>query len=177
MNVVLDSLPPEGRSVTASFDDAWLVEAVRGAVDAKPRAVSTQLQVNKEAGDRFRVTGTLAARWQAHCDRCVRLLDVAFEGSVDLLYQRGRMADAEEVDLSTEELDIGWIEGGSIDLAAVVSEQVVLWLPDRVLCAEEHTTRVDTADTGACEVPVHDGGPDLRKKSAFSALANWKPSH
>jgi len=177
MKVVLDSLPPEGRAVTGALDDEWLFDAARRAVEAKPRALSATLRVRKDTDARFRVTGELSARWRTSCDRCVRQLMVTLDGPVDLLYQRGTAPQDDEVDLGADDLDIGWINGGSIDLADVVSEQLTLWLPDRTLCEDAHTTRTDTADDGPCAVPHHDGGPDLQKKSPFSALANWKPPH
>lgn len=179
MKVVLDSLPPEGRSVAAGLDDPWIFEAARGALDAKPRALAATLQVRRAAdGDgRFQVAGSLSVEWRTSCARCVRSLVATLEGPVDLAYQRGKMPDAEDVELEAGDLDIGWIEGGSLDLSDVVSEQIALWLPDRLLCASDGTSRTDASDDGVCAVPEHDGGPDLRKKSAFSGLANWKPPH
>jgi len=177
MKVVLDGLPPDGKACAGALDDKWLFDAARQALEAKPRELSAALHVRKESKDRFRVTGELAVSWRTSCDRCVRPLTGHLEGAVDLLYQRGKMSDGEEVDLEAEDLDLGWVEGGSLDLGDVVSEQVALWLPDRILCSDGHAKRADSDDNSPCVVPEHDGGPDLQKKSPFSSLANWKPSH
>jgi uncharacterized metal-binding protein YceD (DUF177 family) len=175
MKVVLDSLRPEGRTVVATLGDAWLSDATRQVVGARPHALAAELKVTKDADKRFRVTGALSVGWQISCDRCLRLLSVTLGGDVDLLYQRGGLPDAEDVELQSGDLDLGWIEGGSIDLADVVAEQLALWKSDRVVCADPGSMRVDSEDEGLCELPKYDGGPALQKKSAFSALANWKP--
>jgi uncharacterized metal-binding protein YceD (DUF177 family) len=177
MKVVLDGLPPEGRTLSGGLDDAWFFEAVRVTVGAKPRALSAELHVARVGAEKFQVTGTLSIVWHVSCDRCVRVLRSRLEGPLDLTYQRGSLPTDEDLELAAGDLDIGWIEGGSLVLADVVSEQVSLWLPDRQLCGGEGVERVEQTDTGPCELPEYDHGPDLKKKSSFSALANWKPSH
>jgi uncharacterized metal-binding protein YceD (DUF177 family) len=177
MKVVLDSLPPDGVTVSAGIPDAWCFEAARQSLEAKPRELSAVLRVQKAESNRFRVEGNLSVSWRSACDRCVRMLANTLSGPVDLTYQRGELPSEDELDLTAEDMDIGWVDGGSLDLSDVVSEQVTLWLPDRLVCASECSSREDSTDTGPCEVPEHDGGPDLQKKSPFSALANWKPSH
>ena len=177
MKVVLDGLPPGGRTLSGGLEDAWLFEATRRAVGAKPRVLLAELHVARAGAEKYRVTGTLAVTWKVSCDRCVRMLRSRLEGTLDLMYQRGSMPSEEELDLGAADLDIGWIQGGSLDLGDVVSEQVALWLPERQLCGSEGVERMDAADSGPCEVPEYDHGPDLKKKSPFSALANWKPSH
>ena len=177
MKVVLDGLPPEGRTVEAGLEDAWLASAARQAVEAKPHGLFARLHVAREDGERFRVTGRMSVAWKISCDRCVRMLSMELEGPVQLMYQRGAVPTDQDLDLESGDMDIGWIQGGTMDLADVVSEQIALWAPERVLCENSEATRIDATDKGACEVPEHDGGPELKRKSAFSALANWKPSN
>ncbi len=177
MKVVLDGLPPEGRTVSAGLEDAWLLEAVLLAVGAQPETLFAELHVARAGAEKFRVTGRLSVTWRVRCDRCLRMLRSQLGGPLDLVYQRGVVPSEEEVELAAGDLDIGWIQGGSLELADVVSEQLALWLPDRQFCADEGVERVDATDFGPCALPEHDDGPDLKKKSPFSALANWKPSH
>ena len=186
MKIVVDALPPEGRTVRAAMEDVWLFEAARRSVEAKPRALSCELRVAKQAIERdsgrpqdsdprFVVEGALAVGWRKACDRCVRPLRVTMEGAVSLTYVRGALPDSEEVDLEAVDLDIGWFEGGSLDLADVVSEQLALWLPDRITCDDPRAVRTDTTDVGACTVHQQAGGGDLSRQTPFSGLANWKP--
>ena len=70
--------------------------------------------------EKFQVTGTLSIVWHVSCDRCVRVLRCRLDGPLDLVYQRGSMPTDEEVELAAGDLDIGWIQGGSLVLAGVV---------------------------------------------------------
>jgi len=186
VKVVVDALPPEGRTVRATLEDAWLFEAARRSIEAKPRALSCDLKVSKQPVDRdsgrpqdrdprFLVGGSLSVTWKQACHRCVRSLRMTMEGPVALTYVRGTLPDSDEVELEAGDLDLGWFDGGSLDLADVVSEQLALWLPDRVVCGDARAERTDTADDGACALHQHDGGPDLSRQTPFSGLANWKP--
>ncbi len=177
MKVVLDGLPPEGRVVEGGIDELWLVEAVRQAIGVKPRGTAVKLHVNREGSERFCVTGSVSVDWKATCDRCVRLLRSSLEGPVRLMYQRGSLPTEEDLELAEGDLDIGWIQGGSLDLSDVVSEQIALWMPDRIRCGDARVSRLDPSDTGPCVLPKQQDGPPLKRNSAFSALANWKPSH
>ncbi len=177
MKVIVENLPPEGRTVAAGLEDPWFAAAVRTAAEQKPRGGETLLTVKRaEAAEGFfRVTGTLHVQWHQACDRCVRLVRVDLRGDVDLQYQKGGVPDEEEVDLESEALDTGWFEGSELDLSDVVCEQVALWLPDRVLCDDDGVSRIDSEDAGPCALPEQEPGPDLSPKSPFSSLANWKP--
>ncbi len=186
MKVVVDALPPEGRTVRGSASDSWLFEAARRSVEAKPRSLSCSLTVKKAPvsrdpglartrDPRFLVEGELSVVWRQACHRCVRTLKMALEGPVSLIYVRGTLANSDEVEVDSTELDIGWFEGGSLDLSDVVSEQLALWLPERLVCDDAHAIRIDTADDGPCQLHPQDAGPDLRRQTPFSGLANWKP--
>jgi uncharacterized metal-binding protein YceD (DUF177 family) len=187
VKIVVDALPPEGRTVRAALEDGWLFEAARQSVEAKPRTLSCELKVAKQSIDRdsgrpqdrdprFVVEGTLAVSWRQACHRCVRPLEMTMEGPVSLTYVRGALPDCDEVDLEAVDLDIGWFEGGSLDLADVVSEQLALWLPDRVICAEERAVRSDSTDVGVCSLHQQgEGGAGVSRQTPFSGLANWKP--
>lgn len=186
MKVVVDALPPEGRTVRATVSDSWLFDSARRSIEAKPRSLSCVLTVKKvpvsrdpelarTRAPRFVVDGELSVEWRQACHRCVRSLKMDLQGPVSLTYVRGALEDSDEVELESTDLDIGWFEGGSLDLADVVSEQLALWLPERVVCDDAHSSRIATSDDGACQLHQQDAGPDLRRQTPFSGLANWKP--
>lgn len=177
MKIILDSLPPVGRQTPVGLDHPWAVAAARTALGVGPRALSGQLKVvrHPKKAEALAVTGELAVGWEQGCDRCTRSLHVTLSGPVDLTYLRGTPPTEAELDLAADDLDLAWVQDGSLDLAAVVSEQLALWLSDRVVCGDDGTARADASDTGPCEVPRHDGGPELEKPNPFSALANWEP--
>ncbi len=80
---------------------------------------------------------------------------------------KGAPSPADGVELQEDELDVGWFEGPGLDLAAVVSEQLALWLPDVVRCDSPGATR---AVPGECALPVQDPGPDLKRRNPFAGI-------
>lgn len=91
------------------------------------------------AGSRtIRVRGTIQGRVEAHCSRCLEPMAQVFDNSFDLYYYpMSLIARSESVPIDREDTDIGFYEGHGLELADVVREQVMLWLPMRGLCRED----------------------------------------
>jgi uncharacterized protein len=91
------------------------------------------------AGSRtIRVRGTIQGRLESRCSRCLEPLSQAFDNSFDLYYYPMTLiARSESVPIDRQDTDIGFYEGHGLELADVVQEQVMLWLPMRGLCRED----------------------------------------
>ena len=87
------------------------------------------------AGERYVLEGALAGRLQILCDRCLehykRELKSKFRVFLAL-----PLSDTEksEIELTDEDLEIGFISGEEIDLDDIIRERIYLSLPIRSIC-------------------------------------------
>jgi uncharacterized protein len=82
------------------------------------------------AVDSIAVHGTLAMPWRSQCRRCLTELDGVARIVIDEVYQ--------DADRQTAALDDAFpIEGDQIDLVPAVRENLLLELPDHVLCRDD----------------------------------------
>jgi uncharacterized protein len=86
----------------------------------------------------IRVSGYLRVLLEFDCDRCLEAARLPLEGSFNLLYEPVEDDWLEqETALSPSDAEIGYYEGDGIDLADVIREQILLWLPMRRICSGE----------------------------------------
>ena len=86
-------------------------------------------------GPEVRVRGRLGTRLEACCDRCLVSVAIPVEEEFDLFYRPvSTIARAEEVELPEAELGVGFLFGDGIELADVVTEQVILSVPMKIVC-------------------------------------------
>ena len=99
------------------------------------------LQVNAVAelrGSEIHIRGRVATSLEACCDRCLVSVAIPVERDFDLFYRPvSTIARAEEVELLEDELEVGFFSGDGIELADVVTEQVILSVPMKVVCQTE----------------------------------------
>jgi len=96
------------------------------------------LKVNATAelsGAEIHLRGRLGTTLEASCDRCLRPVAIPVERDFDLFYRPlSTIARAEEVELPQDELDVGFFSGDGIEFDDVVTEQVILSVPMKVIC-------------------------------------------
>lgn len=87
----------------------------------------------------IRVRGQLEAQLLSPCDRCLADVPVAVDVGFDLFYAplETGAASASETELQERDLGFAFYDGDAIDLDELVSEQLALSLPTRLLCDEE----------------------------------------
>ena len=99
------------------------------------------LQVDAVAelrGSEIHIRGRVATSLDACCDRCLGSVAIPVEQDFDLFYRPvSTIARAEEVELPEDELEVGFFSGDGIELADVVTEQVILSVPMKVVCRTE----------------------------------------
>lgn len=169
MRIAVDTIPEHGRTVAIGLDAAWSREAAREALDAVPGRLSGSLELHRE-GDHVHVSGELRSEHEASCDRCLASVRVSLGGELSLEYApAGSQVLEEDRELEAEELDLGWHEGGAIELSQVLSEQLALWLPARLLCGAEGVQRLSEGD---CALPAQeqDEGPAPGRQRPFANL-------
>jgi len=89
-------------------------------------------------GSEVRIRRHLATRVEAICDRCVGPVELPVELDFDLFYRPvSTIAREEEVEISPDELGIGFYSGDGIELDDVIAEQVNLFMPMKVVCGAD----------------------------------------
>ena len=87
------------------------------------------------SGSEIHIRGRLGTSLEACCDRCLASVAIPVERDFDLYYRPvSTIARAEEVELPEDELEVGFFSGDGIELDDVVTEQVILSVPMKVVC-------------------------------------------
>lgn len=86
-------------------------------------------------GSEIRVRGHLKTHLAASCDRCLASVEIPVDRDFDLFYRPlATIAREEEVEVPQDELDIAFYSGDGIALDDLVTEQVILSVPMKVIC-------------------------------------------
>ena len=102
---------------------------------------TTPLKIEATAelvGAEIRIRGHLATSLEASCDRCLGAVTIPVDRDFDLLYRPvATIAREEEIEITEDELEIGFFSGDGIELADVATEQVILAVPMKLICRAE----------------------------------------
>ena len=83
----------------------------------------------------IRLRGALEGTAVSPCDRCLERLEIPLSGPIRVSYEpRELESSKEEVELTENDVEVGYYEGNGLELADVVREQVLLALPMQKLC-------------------------------------------
>jgi len=175
MRVPVNGIPAAGTTYPIEIKQDWAKDAASEALDGAAEVVEGELTLIP-ASDRglIHVKGRVSARRSAGCDRCGEPCDHGAQVDVQLLYapeaRDDESFDGGEIELSAEELDVGWYRDGGIDLASVLGEALALELPSRIRCADveecDKRTAALLAAAGRSGTPGHPAFAALRDKLA-----------
>ena len=91
----------------------------------------------RQKGRRVHVGGRVTARAQVECDRCLKSVDLPIDSEFKLEYVTVEDYRAQQaVELTEEDLDLSVFDGEAIDIDELVTEELLLAVPDQVLCSE-----------------------------------------
>lgn len=87
----------------------------------------------------IRVRGRISGAVECDCDRCLEPVRFPIDGEFDLLFRPDEVPPGAhpEVRIAPADSEIGFYEGAGLQLADIVREQVLLWLPMQRLCTPE----------------------------------------
>jgi uncharacterized protein len=89
-------------------------------------------------GEEIRIWGHLATRLESSCDRCLEAVEIPVSCDFDLFYRPMQtIAKEEEIEIPTDEMEVGFYSGDGIELADVATEQVILSVPMKVICSTD----------------------------------------
>ena len=99
-----------------------------------PPTVSGEI---RQAGRRAHVSGRVSARVELECDRCMKPVELPVDSAFRLEYVTPRDYEAQQaVELTEDDLDLSTFDGEAIDVDELVTEELLLAVPDHVLCNE-----------------------------------------
>jgi uncharacterized protein len=88
------------------------------------------------ATEEIRVKGKLRVEMEAECDRCLESASFPLETEFDLFYRPSPLEEnGEESSLSSGDVELGFYEGGGLELRDILQEQILLALPMQRVCS------------------------------------------
>jgi len=133
MQLFLDDILPEGIDVEVRLDQED--SAVR-ELDIKG-PVTGSFHIRK-IGFQLLVRGHVAGEVRLRCARCLEdfYLEVREEVDIELRPVLDLEQSVQEMELGTDDLDVEFFRGNTLDLDCFTAEQVTLALPMKPLCRE-----------------------------------------
>jgi uncharacterized metal-binding protein YceD (DUF177 family) len=135
MKVNVRSISNQGRTVRLNDKADWCVAACSQGAEGETRGLSGELELIAH-GDHVEVQGHFSAQIERCCDRCNEPTDLRVEENISLRYYPQTDVLDKDIELSAEDLGVGWYEDGTLVLGDVFCEIVALHMPDRVLCLD-----------------------------------------
>ncbi len=151
--------------VDADFQESQL--SVKSKIARLTGPVHCNLKVSLE-NERVKVEGRLATVLGLTCCRCAN----EFEKSVDKNFMLTYVSDPElggngdEFELEYDDLEVGFYRGDQLDLAVVLTEQILLEIPMKPICREECRGLCDQ-----CGVDLNVGTCDCTRELTDPRLA------
>jgi uncharacterized protein len=123
------------------FDETWQPGKIDFAEEdlkqSSPLHVVGVAELLEGLDEEIRVQGQYTVEMTAQCDRCLGSARFPLEARFDLFYRpAAEIAREEEIAIDEGEAEIGFYEGGGLELEDIVREQVLLALPMQRVCNE-----------------------------------------
>jgi uncharacterized protein len=87
---------------------------------------------------RVHMEGRVIARVLVECDRCLKLIELPVDSIFKLEYVTQEDYQAQQaVELTEDDLDLSVFDGEAIDIDELVTEEILLAVPDHILCRDD----------------------------------------
>lgn len=137
LKIGVSKIPEGGMDLRFERDGIWfrgfLPEAAPSAFI--PDRIDATCTVRRMKENVF-IEGTAATTVEAPCGRCLEMSRQPVNASFKYTFSPPPAQPKEEWELSAEDLDFAYYEEDSIDLDALIFEQIMLHMPIKPLCAE-----------------------------------------
>ncbi len=135
MRIELASLDEGKGRFAHSYDEGELVLEEERLRLLQPPTVSGQI---RQADRRAHVKGSVVARVQVECDRCLKPIELPVDSSFKLEYVTQQdYQEQQAIELTEDDLDLTVFDGEVIDIDELVTEEILLAVPDHVLCRDD----------------------------------------
>lgn len=102
-----------------------------------PLAAKGAAELLANTDGEVRIQGRYTVEMASQCDRCLGRAQFALDTGFDLFYRPASfIAREEEVEIDEGEAEIGFYEGGGMELEDILREQVLLALPMQRVCSD-----------------------------------------
>jgi uncharacterized protein len=102
-----------------------------------PLTAKGQAELLAHTGGEVRIQGRYTVEMASQCDRCLGRARFALDTGFDLFYRPASfIAREEEVEIDEGEAEIGFYEGGGLELEDILREQILLSLPMQRVCSD-----------------------------------------
>jgi uncharacterized protein len=169
MIIDLRTLPEEARFSEVLDETWWSPEGPEDPILGLDKPLKVSVQVSK-VGDKYLLDGRLSGGAQLRCDRCLEAYHWDFEMPFQVsLLVRPTGPDEAELELLEEDMEIEFISGETVDLDAIIREQVYLALPMKNICREDCLGLCPT-----CGANLNQGSCRCKKDSGHPAFSKLK---
>jgi uncharacterized protein len=136
INVV--TIPEEGMNLSFTEDGKWFGNCFSG--DDRPdfalQKVDIDCHISKTSNTIF-IKGNISFLLEIVCSRCLEEVTLPVDGDFTYTLVPEKVETREDLELSAEDLEIGYYQGDFIDLTPIICEQIMLQIPIKPLCKEE----------------------------------------
>lgn len=152
MKIAIEGLPTGGRVVTFGLHDPWATAAAATSLERPPASLDGTIGLKRASDSKVVVVDVKAtAAAPATCDRCGEPCTLSLSADTRMLYAPEESSGAAfdgiaiddpsaevdgEIELRSDDLDLGWYKDGAIALDDVLCEVLSLEFPARVVCAD-----------------------------------------
>ena len=139
MRVRIDDITAEAKAVSFLQSESEINRRLSHGPNHEFKAegpIAVDLSYYRAGMDLF-FEGRLSASMIAACARCAEEFKVPLTRSFRFVLAPRAAEDGSDGRLRNEDLEFSLYDGEEIDLAPLVTEQLILGLPSRALCAEE----------------------------------------
>ncbi len=167
LQISVKSIPETGKEVGLQLGKEWFERWRQEDPGLEFTQANIRGAVNlAKHGRDILIRGHLEGRLALACSRCLEPFDAPVASEFEVLLvpaPGGEVADKEE--LSAQELDLDFYSGETVDLEALVREQIILLAPLKPLCQEDCRGLCPTCGANlnleacACKVEKGDAAP------------------
>lgn len=174
LKISIANIPEKGLTLQFSKSEDWLREMLseKGKAGFSTDRIDVQCSVTK-TGETISVEGNITTGINLECCRCLE----SFTLPVKTVYEYTflpveNMPEDEQVELTGEDLGLGYYRNDMIDLDSIILEQVVIQVPIKPLCNESCKGLCPV-----CGINLNVAGCDHKQtafKNPFAALEKLK---
>ncbi len=133
MKLVIEDIPEEGLSLDTK-DKGSDFAGLEKVAFLEP--VAAHFEIQKTSEDVIRVEGSVLAKVTLQCSRCLVEFEDSLSPQFSLLMLRGGEEGGEK-ELSRDDLSIKHFTGTELETTVIVSEELALALPTKVVCKSD----------------------------------------